>query len=263
MKTFALITLLLLAAIGGAWAELPAGWSTDYTNSLEQARAQSQSLLIFFTASWCGPCRLMTRMTLANESVVQALANLKRVAIDIDAHRQLAEQRGVRAVPTFQLLSPAGDELASTTGYQEPAGFLAWLTNSAGQATAAAEGRQQQEQELAAADRLLRSGEPGSREKAVAGLLDLCAARPGSIQEAAGTRLATLATSRPALLLAGLSHPRLAVRIRSANLLHARLGDAFDIDPWENAAARQKDIDFWRKKLSSAVQLKLRLPDPL
>jgi thioredoxin-like negative regulator of GroEL len=254
MKPIGLATLLLFAGLGDAWAELPAGWNTDYTNSLEQARARNQPLLIYFTASWCGPCRLMARTTLTNQSVVQALANLSHVAIDIDERRQLAEQRGVQAVPTFQLLSPAGDEIASTTGYQESAGFLAWLTNSTGQAAAATLRRQQHEQELAAAEQLFRNGEPGSQEKAVAALLDLCAERASSIREAAAARLAALSTSKPALLLGGLSHHRLAVRICAANLLRARLGDTFDIDPWDDAASRNKAIALWRKKLSSAVR---------
>lgn len=252
MKPLSLVILLLLAGVGGAWAEPPAGWSTDYTNSLEQARVRNQPLMIYFTAGWCGPCRLMARTTLTNQSVVQALTNQSCVAIDIDQHRELAEQRSVRAVPTFQMLSPAGHEIASITGYQEPVAFLQWLTNSVGQATAAAVRQQHSEQELAAADQLLRGHEADSQEKAVAALLDLFAERTSSVQEAASAKLAALALSKPALLLAGLSHPRLAVRIRAANLLHARLGDTFEVDPWDDAESRQEAIALWREKLSSA-----------
>jgi thioredoxin-like negative regulator of GroEL len=195
----------------------------------------------------------MARTTLTNRAVAQALANLSHVAIDIDQHSELAEQRGVRAVPTFQMLSPVGDEIASTTGYQEPAIFLQWLTNGVRQATAAAVHQQHCEQQLTAADQLLRGNETEAREKAVAELLDLCDERTISIQEAASTRLAALARSNPARLLAGLGHPRLAVRIRAANLLSVRLGDTFDIDPWDSAESRQKAIARWREKLSSTT----------
>lgn len=50
--------------------------------------------LLYFTATWCGPCRM----------VKPELAKLKSVtvlAVDIDEHPDVAEQWNVTAVPTF------------------------------------------------------------------------------------------------------------------------------------------------------------------
>jgi thioredoxin-like negative regulator of GroEL len=244
------IFLLLLAGLCRSQAELPAGWSTDYTNSLEQAKTRNQPLVIWFTASWCAPCRLMARTTLTNLAVVQALAGLNHIAIDIDEHADIAKAHAVSAVPTFQMRSPTGDEIASLTGYQEPAAFIEWITNGVNLAKESALRLQHSREALAAADQLLQGNEPGFQEKAVASLLDLCADPTISIQEAANARLNAVAGSKPALLLPGLSHPRLAVRIRAANLLRARLGDAFDLDPWADAASRLQGVALWRAKLS-------------
>jgi thiol-disulfide isomerase/thioredoxin len=232
----------------GAQAELPPGWSTDYTNSLEQARTRNQPLVLWFTASWCAPCRLMARTTLTNLAVVQTLADLNHVAIDIDEHEDLAKAYSISAVPTFQMRSPNGDEIASLTGSQEPAAFIEWLTNGVNLARESALRLERSRQALATADQLLQGNE--SQPKAVASLLDLCADPAIAIQEAAIVRLTAVATNNPALLLPGLSHPRLAVRIRAANLLRARLGGSFDLDPWADAASRQQGIALWRAKLS-------------
>jgi thioredoxin-like negative regulator of GroEL len=247
MKFLLSILLLLPASLLGAQAELPPGWSTDYTNTLQQAETRNQPLLLWFTASWCSPCRLMARTTLTNLAVIQALANLHPVAIDIDEHDDLAKAFGISAVPTFKMRSPNGDEIASVTGYQEPAAFLEWLTNGVKQARETALRLERSRQALATADQLLQGNE--SSQKAVASLLELCADPATAIQEAAIARLAALATNHPALLLPGLSHPRLAVRIRAANLLRARLGDSFDLDPWADTSTRQQAIALWQVKL--------------
>jgi hypothetical protein len=36
--------------------------------------------------------------------------------------------------------------------------------------------------------------------------------------------------------------PAPATRIQAANALHYKIGDAFDVDPWSDAATREKRI---------------------
>src|SRR5215210_75973 len=85
MKFFSAI--LLLACV--ARAELPAGWNSNYAETLSEATNKQQSALIYFTAIWCGPCKLMSRLTLTNTLVVQALSDIPHAAIDIDDEREL------------------------------------------------------------------------------------------------------------------------------------------------------------------------------
>ena len=67
---------------------------------------------------------------------------------------------------------------------------------------------------------------------------------------AAATRLQLLANSNPAALLEGLNDPRLATRITVANILRGKIGDEFDIDPWSDAATRDRAVRQWRGKLA-------------
>ena len=106
------------------------------TNTLAEARSREQAALVFFTASWCGPCQMMVRTTLTNEAVAKVIGSISHVALDVDEHRDLAQEYAVSAIPTFKLLTPAGDEVLTTTGFQDAPDFRDWLTNGIAQVRA-------------------------------------------------------------------------------------------------------------------------------
>jgi thioredoxin-like negative regulator of GroEL len=54
--------------------------------------------ILRFTASWCGPCQGLA-MNLETASL-----NLPIEVIDIDAHNDVAQEYGVRSVPTLVML---------------------------------------------------------------------------------------------------------------------------------------------------------------
>ncbi len=250
-KYLRVLALFLLFAPFALRAELPQGWNTDYTNSLAESKTRQRPLLIYFTASWCGPCRTMARTTFTNQLVLQALSRFTHLALDIDDHPDLAERYAIRAVPTFQIFTPAGQQVASTTGYLDADPFTAWLTNGAAEVRATLERQKLVEQRLAVAQGLLRDASPESQRQAASDLFDLCAEQNGLADDTVKTCLEGLAKQNPAALLAGLNHPRLVVRIGAANLLRARFGDSFDIDPWSDATSRQQAVAQWRDRLAS------------
>lgn len=55
--------------------------------------------LIDFTAAWCGPCRQLAPVL----EGVAAAANVRVVEVDVDHEQLLAQQFGVRSMPTVVL----------------------------------------------------------------------------------------------------------------------------------------------------------------
>lgn len=247
--SFALALSLLLAIT--ALAELPAGWNTNFVATLAEAKTNNRPALVFFTASWCGPCKMMVRSTLTNETVLKALEAFSHVAVDIDEQGPLARVHEISAVPTFKVLTPEGDAVASTSGFQTAEVFASWLTNAAADYTATVVRREEARRKLAEADTLLQKNDATSLNTSVTALFDLCTQRDAEMMRETLTRLASLAQRRPELLLSGLEHPKLAARIQAANLLRAKLGETFEADPWADAAMRQKFVAQWRDKLTS------------
>jgi thioredoxin-like negative regulator of GroEL len=252
MKSVTIIFWLLAAGGLAARAELPADWSTNYTAVLAATGSDQRPMLVYFTASWCGPCKLLTRVVLTDPVVRQSLSNVDHVAVDIDEHSDLAAKFNVQAVPTLILLS-AGQEVDRSTGFQPVDGFLEWLTNGVNEAQVAASRLTLAKSELMEADQLMASTNLNSTRLAASKLFDLCAEPGDALVQAATGRLKILAGRDPLAVLDGLNDSRLAIRIQAANVLRYTLGDTFDVDPWCDADTLQKNANIWREKLAKSV----------
>jgi thioredoxin-like negative regulator of GroEL len=252
MKLLSTILSLLVAGGVAAHAELPADWSTNCAAVLSSAETAQRPALVYFTASWCGPCKLMTRLVLTDPAIVQSLSNVDHVAVDIDEHSDLASKYGVQAVPTFILLS-GGQEVDRSTGFQSVDVFFRWLTNGVEEAQAAATRLVFAKSELAEADQLLASTNADSTRLAAAKLFDLCAERDEVLVQAAVGRLKILAVHDSITVLDGLEDSRLATRIQTANVLREALGEKFDMDPWCDANTLKKAANVWREKLAKSM----------
>jgi thiol-disulfide isomerase/thioredoxin len=249
-RRFVWLALLVLPAAAALAEPLP-GWRTNLTAAVEEAADLDRPVLLYFTAAWCGPCQTMARTTMRDEAVITAITAVIPVVVDVDENSELAQTRGVNAVPTFEMLSPAGDTVVRTTGFQSPEAFVPWITNGVAAVRNAVARRLQLESMLADARRA-RHTDPESADQAAASLFDLCAEPESAVQQAALAELTQWAEEDPAAMLAGMNHPRLATRIHVANLLSPRLGVTFAIDPWAEADSRREAIAQWRLKLDGA-----------
>jgi thioredoxin 1 len=94
---------------------LPETTHVNEGNFQNEVLNSSQPVLVDFTATWCGPCRML-------DPVVKQLAQdwdgkVKVVKLDVDDNPQIAMQYGVMGVPTLMLFK--GGQLSQrVSGYQ-------------------------------------------------------------------------------------------------------------------------------------------------
>lgn len=78
-------------------------------------------MLLFFSASWCGPCIRMKKDSLTEASVAAELVRFTVIFVDLDEHPQLATTYGVASVPDVFLIAGDGvivDRLQNYVGPQ-------------------------------------------------------------------------------------------------------------------------------------------------
>lgn len=112
-------------------------WITDrsWAEIVDAARAADQPVLIDFTATWCGPCRLLDAMVFNEGEVIDELAEVVTFKVDIDKpeYAALKEDFAVVKVPTLVWCDQRGEEVDRFTGYKSSKEFLAvvrgWRAN--------------------------------------------------------------------------------------------------------------------------------------
>ena len=234
-----LLGVSLLVSIATRADELP--WQDDYAKALAEATEKHQPVLLDFSASWCGPCRMMETTTFADPGVREELKGYLLVKIDLDQARDLAARYHVEAIPTCIVLNQFGEKVDGRTGYLDAAHFAAWIH----QYESVAFARESQAAEVAkfvkTAVGQLESPREADRTVGLAYLLDkYCGplAREDGEAKLAANELRAWFGRHPARAVPLLNEPRLAVRIFVSVLFAEKLGATFQFDPWDNAGNR-------------------------
>ncbi|GAA0185420.1 oxidoreductase [Lithospermum erythrorhizon] len=87
----------------------PSKWRIHF----EASKATSKLMVIYFTAIWCGPCKFMEP---AVHDLADHFPDVEFIQIDVDELMNVAEEFGVRTMPTFLLLKKgvAVDKIVGT-----------------------------------------------------------------------------------------------------------------------------------------------------
>lgn len=76
-----------------------------------------------FSASWCGPCKMLTKSI----ETIRDQTDAKIEEIDIDEQPERAKQYQIRGVPTLVLLDNTGNEVKRKSGAMTGPQFLEFI----------------------------------------------------------------------------------------------------------------------------------------
>lgn len=92
--------------------------------AIEKANAEGKVVVMDFTATWCGPCKTMDRITWSNRSVVEWLReHTVPIQVDVDRQQDVARKYNIRAMPTVVVLRE-GKVASRTVGLKNAEDFL-------------------------------------------------------------------------------------------------------------------------------------------
>lgn len=116
--------LFLVGSLGYAWYcfYVPSNgiaWADNYSSAQQQAAVTGRPMILFFTGTWCVPCRIMKRTVWADEQVAEAVnGSFVPVMIDVD-DADAAEalgRYGIAATPVTIVTDPQGETLQRRDG---------------------------------------------------------------------------------------------------------------------------------------------------
>jgi thiol:disulfide interchange protein len=111
--------LLVLTAAGCFAAEEPAGkidWVRNYSEGLRLARESGKSIMVYFTADWCGPCVQLKKYVWSDKRVIAASKQLVPIYVDVDQDPDTLAEYKLRGIPAVFFLSPAGEIIMKYAG---------------------------------------------------------------------------------------------------------------------------------------------------
>ena len=156
IAAFILIFPIFLWLPGLVFASYPdQGISIKFSHNLKEtlvrAKVSRKPVVVAVFALWCPYCREMRETTMRAPEVVEAGEAFEWVFIDLDRNMTLARQYDVRAIPTFLLLDPDGNQRSRIVGKVGPVQFRGYLLEFLGKLEEG-EGRETAETPAIAAD---------------------------------------------------------------------------------------------------------------
>ena len=138
-------TLLSAVLVAGFFplitqAAPPPGWTDNYAQAVERAKADNKCLLLDFTGSdWCGYCKMLDKEVFATPQFKEwAKKYVELVEVDFPhstplspqvkaQNSGLAQKYPVHGYPTIVILEPDGKVRAQKVGYHPGSGAASYL----------------------------------------------------------------------------------------------------------------------------------------
>jgi thioredoxin 1 len=80
---------------------------------------------LYFSAAWCGPCRMLAPVM---ERVSEKFPSVGIFKVDVDSHKEIATEWGVRGIPTVIFIKE-GKEIGKFSGMKSESDISSLMEN--------------------------------------------------------------------------------------------------------------------------------------
>jgi len=128
------LLLLVILAAGAAGVVIfnrPAptniAWGNDLRAAMETARTDNNAVLVAFVGQACPYCTRMDREVLTDPKVEASINRFVPVRLDLADAPEAAARYEVYGIPAYRVITPDGEMIARTSGYQPVQRFMRFL----------------------------------------------------------------------------------------------------------------------------------------
>jgi thiol-disulfide isomerase/thioredoxin len=133
MKKLLLLCPLLLLMLNTAFALQ--FFDGSYAEALQKSKKENKLVLLYFTATWCGPCQYMQKYVFPDPTLT-AYASQHYIALKLDIdtkegqlmYEKSHQPRGPRGVPAYIIMNANEEVLKKEVGGMKIKQFIAFLT---------------------------------------------------------------------------------------------------------------------------------------
>lgn len=127
----------LVVSLGYAWYSFYApsndiSWTDDIKSAQKIANNSEKNIMLFFTGTWCSPCKIMKRQVFADDEVKKAI-DVKIISLEINIDdpksEALVKQYNIGATPTTIFIDPSGKVIDYAVGKVDKSKFLEMIKN--------------------------------------------------------------------------------------------------------------------------------------
>lgn len=109
-------------------------WEKDFDAALERAKKEDRPLFIMMTATWCGPCKMLERDSLANVWIREFMKPF--VVVQAFEDKAVEDKYGCEGYPTLVFCDPQGEPLHKFVGYRPAINFAGEVAKAYGKVDA-------------------------------------------------------------------------------------------------------------------------------